>query len=120
MGLTYDDLHGSEERSAYLRKNLYREKTNVFAYYVLTAVFMNNYFGFLQWCSDNNTAFMQFNGTHRNMEKFSKFIEDNYDNETFKSGLECVRKIGRRKRSKKSDKIDMLLQTTRMSVIDTV
>jgi len=120
MGLTYEDLHSSEEKSAYLRGNFYREKTNVFAYYVLTAVFMDNYLGFLQWCSDNNTAFMQFNCTHKNMEKFSEFIEDNYDSETFKSGLECVKKIGRRKRGKKSDKLATLLQTTRMSIIDTV
>jgi len=120
MGLTYDDLHSSDEKSAYLRKNFYREKTNVFAYYVLTAVFMDNYLGFLQWCADNNTSFMQFNCTHKNMEKFSKFIEDNYDSETFKSGLECVGKIGRRKREKKSDKLSNLLQTTRMTIIDTV
>ena len=120
MGLTYEDLHSSDEKSAYLRKNFYREKTNVFSYYVLTAVFMDNYLGFLQWCSDNNTAFMKFNGTHKNMEKFSKFIEDNYDSETFKSGLECVGKIGRRKRGKKSDKLSTLLQTTRMSIIDIV
>ena len=120
MGLTYDDLHSSEEKSAYLRGNFYREKTNVFAYYVLTAVFMDDYLGFLQWCEDNNTAFMQFNSTHRNMEKFSKFIEDNYDSESFKSGLKCVGKIGRRKRAKKSDKLETLLRTTRMSIIDTV
>ena len=54
------------------------------------------------------------------MEKFSKYIEDNYDSESFQSGLECVGKIGRRKGSKKTDKLEMLLQTTRMSVIDTV
>jgi hypothetical protein len=120
MGLTYEDLHGSEEKSAYLRGNFYREKTNVFAYYVLTAVFMNDYLGFLQWCSDNNTSFMQFNCTHKNMENFSEFIEDIYDSESFKSGLKCVGSIGRRKRSKKTDKIDTLLETTRMSIIDTV
>tara|TARA_R110002074_G_scaffold47444_1_gene121647 strand:+ start:1670 stop:2914 length:1245 start_codon:yes stop_codon:yes gene_type:complete len=120
MGLTYDDLHSSKEKSAYLRKNFYREKTNVFAYYVLTAVFMDNYLGFLQWCDDNNTAFMQFNCTHKNMENFSKYIEDNYDSKSFKSGLECVGKIGRRKGSKKTDELATLLKTTRMSVIDTI
>ena len=120
MGLTYQDLHSSEEKSAYLRGNFYREKTNVFAYYVLTALFMDDYLGFLQWCHDNNTAFMRFNCTHKNLEKFSKFIEDIYDSETFKSGLKCVGKIGRRKRIKNTDKVETLLDTTRMSIIDTV
>jgi hypothetical protein len=118
MGLTYEDLHSSEEKSAYLRKNFYRENTNVFAYYVLTAVFMNDYLGFLQWCEDNNTAFMQFNGTRKNMESFSKFIEDDYDSETFKTGLKCVANVGQQKRGKRSAKPSTLLQTTRMSVID--
>tara|TARA_R110001599_G_scaffold208732_1_gene405940 strand:+ start:1032 stop:1709 length:678 start_codon:yes stop_codon:yes gene_type:complete len=118
MGLTYEDLHSSEEKSAYLRKNFYRENTNVFAYYVLTAVFMNDYLGFLQWCEDNNTAFMQFNGTRKNMESFSKFIEDDYDSETFKTGLKCVANVGHQKRGKRSAKPSTLLQTTRMSVID--
>ena len=56
------------------------------------------------------------------MEKFSKFIEeDNYDSETFKSGLKCVandRSVG--SVVKIQINFATLLQTTRMSIIDTV
>ena len=56
-------------------------------------------------------------GTNFDLEAY---IEDNYESESFQSGLECVGKVGRRKGSKKTDKLATLLQTTRMSVIDTI
>ena len=36
------------------RKNNYKENTNVFAYYVLCTLFLNNYSDFLLWCKENN------------------------------------------------------------------
>jgi len=50
MGLQYTDICNSGEKYSSLRKNLYKENTNVFAYYVVSAIFMNNYFEFLNWC----------------------------------------------------------------------
>jgi hypothetical protein len=115
MGLTYKDLCGDGERSAYLRKNFYREKTNVFAYYILTAIFMNDYGGFLKWCATNNIAFMRFNNTHRNFDKFADFIEKEHNTKSLHDGLDSVKKIGRRR---KSSGVEGLINTTRMSIIE--
>jgi len=57
MGLTYKNIHEGGEKNAYLRKNLYRENTHVFAYYILTSIFLNNYNDFLSWCNEHNTSF---------------------------------------------------------------
>ena len=50
MGLRYTDICNSGDKYTALRNNLYKENTNVFAYYVMSAIFMNNYFEFLNWC----------------------------------------------------------------------
>lgn len=47
MGLTYKNLYSKDDKSALLRKTMYRENTNVFAYYILTSMFMSDFQGFL-------------------------------------------------------------------------
>ena len=54
----------------YLRKNLYREDTNVFSYYILTAILLNDYYGFMRWCEKNNIGFIRFNSTEKNLRDF--------------------------------------------------
>ena len=49
MGLTYEQLCESARPTT-----TYKEQTHVFSYYVLTAVWLNNYSGFLQWCKQHN------------------------------------------------------------------
>ena len=110
MGLSYEILWGESDIDDYLRKNLYREKTSVFAYYILCGIFMNNFYEFLFWCKKNNLKFLNFHETTNNIEKFGKFIEKNYRDKTLIEGLKC--QILKRKKD------NLLTNTTRMSAIE--
>jgi hypothetical protein len=78
MGLSYEDLYLNKRESGILRETLYKEKTNVLAYYVIKTVMMNNYPAFLSWCDKNNLALIAFKKTIANQKKFCEFIGKNY------------------------------------------
>jgi len=64
----------------------YSEKTNIFAYYVMTAGLMVHHDLFMKWCYDNsqnNQKFIQFNTTLQNIINFNNFVYDmTINNET--------------------------------------
>ena len=78
MGLSYEDLYLNKPESRLLRETLYKEKTNVLAYYVIKTVMMNNYPSFLSWCNKNNLSLIAFKKTIANQKNFCEFIEKNY------------------------------------------
>lgn len=111
MNLDYEILYGDDDSYDYLRKNLYREKTHVFSYYILCGIFMNNFYEFLVWCNKNNLKFLNFRDeSQNNVIKFGEFIEESYLDETLLDGLKCH--IFKRKKNK------FILNTTRMSAIE--
>ena len=58
-----------------LEKNkIYREKTNGFCYYILTAALMNDYTDFLKWCYSNNLNLLKFKNTTKNIDSFVNLI----------------------------------------------
>jgi len=93
MGLNYENLYKIDDGSTVARDNLYKEKTNIFAYYILKAVLMNDYIGFLTWCDNNNTAFIQFTKTEHNMDLFYKYIKMNYKTTGLITDLFTISKI---------------------------
>jgi hypothetical protein len=93
MGLNYKDLYSKSNASIMLRKTLYKEKSNVLAYYIITTILMNNYQGFLSWCDINNLTILQFKKTKPNLLKFCEFIKNNYKTRRFINGVECGEKI---------------------------
>lgn len=134
MGLTYNNIHEPGEKNAYLRKNLYREETHVFAYYILSSIFLNNYCGFLSWCNNHNTSLLQLNSAQYVFNDLGKYIEEHYNNESILNGIKIVNGLQDNKHNKhnkhnKDDKKDhnkegkknkyiKLLNTTRMSIIE--
>jgi hypothetical protein len=78
MGLSYQDLYLNRTESKLLRETLYKEKTNVLAYYVIKTIMINNYPSFLSWCNKNNLSLIAFKKTITNQQKFCEFIEKNY------------------------------------------
>jgi hypothetical protein len=119
MGLTYKDLYSKTERSKVNRENLYKEKTNVLSYYVIKAVLINNYQGFLNWCNLNNDSLIQFKKTSLNQEEYCQFIKNNYKTASMienisetQSFLDHVQRKG-----KKSD-LTYILSNLRMSICE--
>lgn len=118
MGLTYENLYNNDEISIMLRKQLYRENTNVFSYYILTALFFNNYIDFIKWCYDNNmnrnNHFIKFNKTSQNLNQFFSFIKSKYKDKTFIQQLNDVKLI----LSKNKNDLSRLNKSLRMTLFE--
>lgn len=100
MGLTYENLYNNDETSIMLRKQLYRENTNVFSYYILTALFFNNYIDFIKWCyhnnmthNDNHNKFIKFNRTSENLNQYFSLIKHKYKDKSFIRNLNDIQMI---------------------------
>jgi len=121
MGLTYTDLYSKSEPSRILRENLYKEKTNVLAYYVIKTILINNYQGFLSWCKNNNFSLLQFKKTLVNQKEFCKFIEKNYKTKSMLNGiLESQRflNIIHDQKTKTKQNLNYILSNLRMSICE--
>ena len=64
-----------------------KERTNVFAYYVLTCVVMLNYKDFIKWCKENNKNVLDFTKDKENIDKFLNFIIEKFNDESFINAL---------------------------------
>ena len=119
MGLTYKDLYSKSEHSRILRENLYKEKTNVLAYYVIKTVLINNYQGFLSWCKINNFSLLQFKKTLANQKEFCKFIEKNYKTTSMINGVvETQHFLNNIQKDKKKTNLHYILTNLRMSICE--
>lgn len=67
----------------------YREKSNVFCYYILTSVLINNYLEFFIWCDANNNNFIKFKNTEQNLQSFVELLL-RLTNKNFESNLKCI------------------------------
>jgi hypothetical protein len=83
MGLNYKNLYSNDADSKTIRDTLYKEKTNVLAYYVIKTILMNNYPDFLLWCEKNNLSLIAFKKTIKNQNNFCQFIKKNYKKKNF-------------------------------------
>tara|TARA_Y100000816_G_C26105962_1_gene587775 strand:- start:2817 stop:4085 length:1269 start_codon:yes stop_codon:yes gene_type:complete len=116
MGLTYANLRGTTDADIFLRKNMYREDTAVFGYYVLGGIVMSDFYGFLKWCGSNNPGFIQFHNTKGNKKSFGDFIESNVDDPVLLKTFACIEKTMLSCKNKKAT--TLFKRTMRMSLID--
>jgi hypothetical protein len=119
MGLSYKHLYSNDSKSAIFRDNLYKEKTNVLAYYIIKTILINNYQGFLYWCKTNNFSLLQFNKTLSNQKEFCKFIGKNYKTSSMLNGISETESF-LNKINKKSKKTNLyyVLSNLRMSICE--
>ena len=121
MGLNYSDLYLNNKHSQTLRNHLYKENSNVLAYYIIKTILMNNYPLFLQWCKRENFSLLQFKKTISNQIKFCDFIKKNYKT---KSMLENVDNTQHflynltKKNNNNNYDYDYLLSNLRMSICE--
>ena len=78
MGLQYEYLYIDSANADVVRKMLYKEKTSVLAYYILTGILMSDIPEFLRWCSEHNSSFVGFTKTLSNLDSFYLLIERQY------------------------------------------
>ena len=121
MGLTYSDLYSNSTHSKIIRETLYNEKTSVLSYYVIKAILMNNYQGFLSWCKITNFSLFQFSKTVLAQKSFCNFIKKNYKTKTMLEGVNAsLSFLNRIKKGIKKNKTskNYVLSNLRMSICE--
>ena len=121
MGLNYESIHSKEARSHALRKNLYKENSHVFAYYIAKGIILFNYQGFLLWCQKNNENILQFKETHDTQHSFCEFIEKHFNSKRFTKSVDCCERLFAHLASTTiNKKSDPLMQSARMTLCEWV
>ena len=114
MGLTYKSLYSNDKIHSSLREKLYKEKTNVLAYYVIKTVLMSNYEQFLEWCFTNNNSLFLFKKTQKKLMDFCVFIENHYKNIRMNRDIDNVEHFFHENKQNQS----FLFKNLRMSVCE--
>lgn len=91
MGLSYDNM--CNETMKHICNNLYKENSNVFAYYVLTSILLNNYNETIQWCYNNNIMLYRFKKTPNNITNYVKLIESLYKKKKYLTYTKKIHKM---------------------------
>jgi hypothetical protein len=120
MGLKYENLYSPDTQSQLMRENLYRENTNVFAYYIVTTILLSHYQEFLGWCDRENISLFSFKKTVENQRNFCGFIERYYKSSGFLSKIDCVEASMEKMKHYRGREKAFLMNTLRMSVCELV
>lgn len=113
MGLDYNIISNCTDVNYITVKKLYKEETNVFAYYIIVSILLANFNSFILWCIDNNTNLFHFKKSEKNIDSFINFIHTNYKtNNILKLVVAVENKLETQKQHNNS-----LLSTMRMTVI---
>jgi len=135
MDIEYRFLIEKTTQSDTIRRALYKEKTNVLAYYIITLILIDSYEDFLLWCKVNNDTFLQFKKTDINQKRFCRFIEQRYKSVDLLHNIDCTKdlltdikkmdtknknknKTNNNTRNKKSMYADFLLNNLRMTLCE--
>ena len=123
MNLNYEQLYKKGSKYDAIRDTLYKENTNVLAYYIITAILMNDYQVFLEWCNSNNTSLLQFKKTTSNQEKLCEFIVKKYKTTGFLKEIQCIEKLFRTLKSNKNKNLstknmNFILKNLRMTICE--
>ena len=82
MDLNYKYFFEKKSRNK-LTKILYKERTNVFCYYILKSLLLYYSDDFVKWCINNNTALLDFNKNPQNVQSFFLLILSKYNSSKF-------------------------------------
>lgn len=120
MGLTYKYLYEDNNLSVKARKYLYKEKTNIFAYYIIKCIFLSNSYSFIRWCKRNNTNIINFDKNKNNLNRLYHFIANHYKELGFVEKMEKINdELGNLKKEKLNNK-KFLFKTMRMTLIELI
>lgn len=108
MNLEYNYLYSKEPQKKQACKILYKENTNVFAYYVLTSLLLNNVDKTIDFFEKNNYSLLRF---HDDVEVINKFVDLIDDIKDYKPVLDIL-KVN----PETNDK--MIKQTLRMTLFN--
>ena len=119
MGLRYKDLVSDGKMAKSLKNLLYKEDTNVLAYYVIKCVLLFDYDKFLFWCEKYNISAIKFDKNQLNLRRFGNFFESMYKNRRLTNNiLEMEKKFNKLRGEYKNPNKDVINVTTRMTICE--
>ena len=117
MGIYYKTLYDSDDLSIKARRFLYKERSNIFAYYILKAVLLIHAVQFMTWCVERNTNILNFTKTNDNLIEFYNFVKTHYNSPRLLASIDDMHPIVK---SSKKYGSDVVSKTLRMTVIEMV
>ena len=90
MGLTYSNLMSNDGISITSRKYLFKEDTNVFAYYIIKNILLYHHIDFVDWCRKNNNHLICFRKNSTNLNYFVDFIKNKHRSKVFAKDIEKI------------------------------
>ena len=115
MDLNYDLITVKSEENINICNHLYKEKTSVFTYYIITSIFMFHYSKFIYWCNDNNMSLLNFKKTPKNIDDFFQLLKKLYLTKPFSL---CLKENETILNSNIDTENFLLLHSLRMSIIE--
>jgi hypothetical protein len=88
QNMNYNDLLFSTDKI-----KLYRENSNILAYYIIKTILIVNYQQFLLWCNQNNEKLFQFNKTVNTLNDFCQFVKNNHNSDRLKIAIQNMENI---------------------------
>ena len=113
--MDYTNLYEADRVSNELRTYMYKEDTNLFAYYIVKCILLYNFEDFLDWCNKSNIILFKYNKYINKNEQFVNFIEKKYNNENFILELKKMKCLNN---NYKVREISNLKNTTRMTLLE--
>jgi hypothetical protein len=118
IGIEYDNLYKLDNMSIFMRDNLYKEKTNIFAYYIITYLLINNYEKFLSWCNTHNIELLKFKPTQQNLNEYFAFIKNIALQKNIKNDFQNIKLLNSKNKNFIKEYNNNILKTTRMTIIE--
>tara|TARA_X000000950_G_scaffold289515_2_gene414602 strand:- start:15601 stop:16806 length:1206 start_codon:yes stop_codon:yes gene_type:complete len=91
MGLNYKHL--CMPSLQHICRKLYKENSNVFAYYVLTSILLNNLNDTFKWCGENNISMLRFKKNPQTLTKYVEYIKSKYKKKKYVEYTSKIKKF---------------------------
>ena len=119
MGLNYKNLFSNDSVSNGVRRYLFKEKSNVFAYYIIKNLLLYFNVDFLIWCKQHNNNLLSFNKNSSTLNSFLRFIDEKHQNKTFLKDIEKMHTFLKKQQGNRAEpKHNKLTKTMRMSLCE--
>jgi len=119
MGLDYTNLYNNDSISTSIRRYLFKEETNVFAYYIIKNILLYNNADFLVWCKKHNNNLLTFNKNKQTLDSFIAFIISKYQNLQFLKDIKKMHMFLKTQQGSRAEpKHNTLTKTMRMSICE--
>lgn len=113
-GLSYTDLYSTTPQAEHARLYKYKEKTPIFAYFVLKSIMMVFVGDYIHWCAAHNKGSLQFSHFENNLTEYCSFIREHYQRPEYLQSIKSMDNL--LSQNKKHEHNLPFFQTLRMSV----